>query len=377
MAVTYNPLKEITFTDSPQFVFCNSDGSGGAATTFELDITIWKGAKTPIPTPETRKLILPAVPELGNATSAVFEVASFINKEIDNSFPIPTQFGVPTYNGDNGVWVSMTVQTDTDVELFTGATFFATSGVGLYRDGDNPGTNIVNEDGKVFGSQSPQLVFDHSKDYLVPIYIGDTSQNDVLKTNLGDIDLLGDGYVLNSADSRQQIAYVAFGSSLAGWAPLVQFEYYVDNLVSSIEKQRYYGEVNCFTGRPKSLKYLNRSGTISDFPINGADVETIAASKENFQNLKTFYNIEHHVDKTYRANAVKTIRLESNWVDESCNTMVEDMLTSKRVWYEFNNELFPCQIIRSTQQLINRVYGRAVGYTFNIQLATPELNKVV
>jgi hypothetical protein len=220
----------IAFCDSPQYIAATSDGVGGKATIWTCKVYVWHGIKSKSLDSADLAITLQtaAVPQLGDATTASFEISNYILDKIDVDQNPTIIYGSPTYNEDNGVWVRIEVDNDVDTPYQTplGNPNFCTGGYGLYVDGANPSTTIQDVQGVVFGHQSPTLLFNQGRDYVIPVFIGDGSTNDTLLTSSGSLALDTDlGFTLGSLESDQQIGYIILSSKDWNWINGEDFYY--------------------------------------------------------------------------------------------------------------------------------------------------------
>lgn len=376
--------KEITFTDSPQFVLIQ-DGSAFAETSVTVEVYVWEGLKTPRPPSSLRYTLNLATtdrPDIGvGATSVNFEISKFLREFIDVDEFIPTNAN--EYNEGNGVWYQYTAETLNSPKINSDVKF-ALNGWGKYSEGSNPGTTILAEDGKVFGNNSSNIIYDDGSDYLIPVYVGNTSTNTELQSlQGGDFLLAADlGFTLNSLLSSRQIAYVRIGKTLYGsaWEHNKVLDYLVnDNLSSSTTTYRC--TIECFKGEAKSLKYINSFGAQSQFPIRGKKDETLRFNRTRYDNLNLDITLEYdvleHGVATFQANGKRIFNISTNWLYEDSNLMIEELLLSKYIWLEVGAEVVPVVITDANKKMINRTWSKQVGYDLTLEEANPLINQVI
>lgn len=384
MALTFAKYpQEISFIDSPQFVTIEYDSSLGAPTDkLFIEIRRWTGDKSSVPVAADHTLFqTPGDIGLGNFTNT-FEVATFIKEVVDFDDYIPT--GPTKYNEANGAWyqVKASLATTGGVPTVTATTQFATGGYGLYKSGTNPGTTIAAVDGMVFGAQGETMVFKDDMDYMIPVYIGDTSTNiEIQSPTAGDFDLNVDlGFVLNSTLSTRQIAYVRFGTTLYGvtWKEGTSLQYLINDVLST-NNFIHTAIIECNKSANMVLKFINQKGTMSSLPVNGKDEFTSQFTKTNYRNvvLDTNFNYDdtEHVNKTFISNGNEIIQVFTGWIYEDTNQMIQELLLSKTVWLDYGAIVYPVQIQDRTKRFINRTFNSEIGYDLTLRVAHSIINQ--
>ena len=203
---------------------------------FFISLKIWNGDKTSIPVDAVIDLALPPTTnvfdsETSEWTATVsFEISKYLESYIDDGVYI--QSSGTNYNGDNAVWYQYSASASGSGGgnfPVTSSVKLATSGVGYTTEGSNPGTTVASEDGKVFGNHSKKLIADPNGSYLIPVYIGDNSNNEEIRTKTQNITITSLGFTLNSINSGEQIAYIPLNSSTFGseWATNKEIKYQV------------------------------------------------------------------------------------------------------------------------------------------------------
>lgn len=396
MAVSFERGTQlITFCDSPQYVVLKSDS---ASTYLILNVYVWQGLKANKPSTPQRALRQDNLVADGSGdTYATFEVSNYISEFVENDTTvgntntrginsdiyIGTTYGATEYNGQNGTWYQFEADDSGVEEPISDLTKFATLGKGYYSHNMNPGTNTFNQANKIYGNHANVLFGDPTNEYIVPVYIGDDSNNKSIisggVTKTFDVDF---GFTLQSTDSAEQIGYIVLSGVDWGtaWDNGREFTYTISDQIAE-PFQFYTLKLFCGAGNPKSLKYLNTFGSVSDFPINGSDRDSVSIKKTTFTNdtidpVAGGYDVNGHVQTTFFVDAQQSVELETGWIDESANVMAQEMLISKWSWYEAYNFGQPAHITTSRLKFIYRLYGKQMGYTINIDIAQPLLNTV-
>lgn len=207
--------EDITFTDSPQWITAEDVGGVDPSTNYFIELRVWTGLKTSIPTTVTTSLFLPAVFVKLTETNVSFEISKFIQAYIENDIHVDTSS--VNYNGDNAVWYNFEISADSGSAVVTSDTKLALQGRGTTAEGSNPGTTVLEENNKLFGNYSDSLIVDVNGSYSAPVYVGDTSQNKGILLGIDNYVLFSTlGITLNSLDSAYQVAYIPINETTVG-----------------------------------------------------------------------------------------------------------------------------------------------------------------
>ena len=224
--------KEITFTGSPQWITARDEYAAAPADNFYISLYVWSGDKVANkPATPTEQRFLPAIAldlgEFGFITEVSFEISKFLEAYIEQSiFKYPTAIN---YN-DGAVWYSYKVSATGSGGgniPFESDTKLAVQGRGTVRELSNPGTTVANENNKVFGNHSTDLIVNTNGNYSIPIYVGGASTNKALRVGSTGITLTSLGVTLGSADNDKQIVYLPINSTTFGglWSEGKEIEY--------------------------------------------------------------------------------------------------------------------------------------------------------
>lgn len=226
MAETYTSLidlKAITFVSSPQHVSIQHLPAVGElrATSMQLKLFIWSGAKASLPSTPSRILNQAATLVVGGGTDETycfFKIDDFIASEL---IPVPALLN---YGVKNAVWYRVQVIADTALDPlednYLTTTNLATLGWGSHIGGANPGvTDASTLSGKIFNLVDRMNITSNVTSRL-SMYVGESSNNQKiglssLANGVGTSDLVGMKFkgvnqymdlgivpLLNSADSK-------------------------------------------------------------------------------------------------------------------------------------------------------------------------------
>ena len=381
---------QITFADSPCLIVLEDENLPIAVVTgFQIQLFIWRGDISSIPTNPEYTFNIEGIeqPHLNNSTFKYgdLEIGRFLKEYIKDGYIENDNI----YNGDNGCWYSTIIESNVTSPI-TSDTHFTTLGYSSLQNGVNKGTTILEENGQAFGNQGIKLVVSSDEDYIVPVYVGLTSSNLFFNNNLTSVSLQSLGITASSTLSQEQIGYVNFGKTLFGnqWTCGTKFRYDFSNsivvlsvftytfpiqlggVLPSVPEEEYDVLVEKTQSNCK-LKYRNSYGAYTELPCNGQFYEDLQIKRVTYQNeFLNPYDLDYdrHFERTQKVNGTKTFKVNTGWIFEESNIMVEELLLSKNVYLKVDGINYPVTITDSSKKYIDRRFKKQVGYSFNCKV---------
>ena len=250
---------------------------------------------------------------------------------------------------------------------------------GYSNDYENNGFDISDLNNRFFTNLGTLNVCTDGT-YRLPVYVGRTSTNQNVTTNLGDFDLDSDfGLTLNSDLSDEQFGYVDLGASQSligsNWTDGLIFEYNVDSLIASNPTlNKMY--VSCCQDGMK-LRYLNNLGVFMDYPVINMRV-TQTFKKSDFNNQTPVWNTDNntHLDEIYLSNGDTILQLSTGWVFEDADDMVNEILLSDEVYLIKDNIQYSVNILDNTKKRIDRNFKKQINYDLKLKLSQKIINRI-
>jgi hypothetical protein len=244
----------------------------------------------------------------------------------------------------------------------------------------NYGYDIDEMDARFFCNIPDVTYVDSEMTYTFPVYIGRTSNNRNLKTNIGDFDLDTDyGLTLNSNDSSLQIGYITIGKDnplfSIIWESGNTLKYNIDTLITSNPDLKDM-KIDCSNNACK-IKFLNSYGSYSEIPslLNKVS-QTFEKKSFNNQINKWDINDRSRVSEIYMNNGSEFIDVSTGWIDESSNIIIDELLLSKKIFLSYNDNIYPVIIINTKKENINRRFKNEIGYSFRFRISQKIINKI-
>ena len=295
--------------------------------------------------------------EVGNNNFVIFEIGELIKDYITYSFS--GSFGS---NGVN-VWVQTTATpNDGSSNLPAISTIMlAFDGVGYFEDGftitsstNSTTTQSLNRfKGSVTKLMSNTKIFRESQEILqIPVLAN-------LSVNSGSDVLAGAiAYAASTSATLTSVDIVTGGST--------------ETIL--VEEQ----PCNKFTNMP--VVFVNKLGALQKVNFFLKSVESVAVQREEFKSntLTTggTYSINAHQYKNRNINSRETIILNTGYVDDSYNLVIEEILTSNRCWLFKDNSYLPIVPQDSGVTFQTSLNDKLANYTMTFKYAFDKINTI-
>ena len=277
---------------------------------------------------------------LKNATSnrTVFEIASLARDYVDISFAgttivadtVAISYVITTYTGLDGTGTGTAQSAVTHTGL---------DGYSRFRDGVN--TELGND-----------------KD---PTYVGDCG---------------GDGIIYLPDNTAGTIIGVDDDENLT--------TYSISTSATSLDtSDRTYNITRVCNPKYSNIKsvYINRFGMFQEFYFFLKNIETFNTKEEKFKrNIFTYstssYNNKDHQTKVFNKNGRTKLTLNTDYIDECYNEVIQDIMLSEYVWVYYD-VWRPCSIVTSSLTHKTSVNDKLIQYTLEVEFANDHINNIV
>ena len=349
----------------------------------KLTIAIYSGAFNASPT-TTYELIKN---EVANNNYVIFEIGELIKDYIAYSFS-----GTFGSNGVN-VWVQTTATpirsnpADGALDAIT-TIMLAFDGVGYFEEGfditqtTNSATtqNLTRHKGSLKTLMSNTTI---SREFQEVLYIPVLAN---LSVNSGS-DTLSGATTVNFKNGSSTVSTVtvptgvsnsnnaiAYATSTTATLTSVDIVTGGSTETITIEEQ----PCNRFTNLP--LVFVNKSGALQKVNFFLKSLESVNVEKEEFKtNTLTTgatYSINAHQYKNRNINSRETIVLNTGYVNDSYNQVIEEILFTKRCWLFKNNQYLPVIPQDKSVQFKTSLNDRLANYTMTFNFAFDKINTI-
>jgi hypothetical protein len=347
----------------------------------DLTISIYTGTyqASPSTTYQLRKN------EVANNNFVIFEIGELIKDYIDYSFN-------GTF-GDNGlnVWVK-TVATPrnsagTSLDAIT-TNMMAFDGVGYFENGFTTetqtngsttlslsayvgSTTVLMSNNKIFREQSEIL--------KIPVLAN-------LSVNSGSDTLTG-ATTVNFKNGATTVTSVTVGTGIDTTDTTIEYATSTSATLTSVDIVSDSGTetitveeqpCNKFTNYP--ITFINRSGALQRINFFLKSIDSINIEREEFKaNTLTTgatYSLNNAQYKTRNIMSRESITMNTGYVNDSYNQVIEELLMSPRVWIEKNSQQLP--VIPQNRQVTFKtsLNDRLSNYTIDFKYAFDKINTI-
>jgi len=133
---------------------------------------------------------------------------------------------------------------------------------------------------------------------------------------------------------------------------------------------------------PIQMVFINKNGIPQDFYFFLKSIENVTVKSENykrniFKQSTSNYNTKDHQIQTFNKNGKKRFTLNTEYVIEQYNEVIEDILLSEYVWIYWNGVVRPVTVITSSLLKKTSLNDRLIQYTLEVEDANDIINNIV
>ena len=374
MAEAYNSninFKEIVFANSPQYLSLEHlpDGAVGKANSISAEVYVWVGDKGSIPGSPTYTLNQKAstITAGFDNTFAVFEVAGYI-KEVIEQIPVASN-----YNTKAAVWFKIKAIADTSATYYDSGVFLATLGYGDYTAGANPGVASAVDLSKVMFGVSERFKTTSNIGNRYSFYVGESS-------NLVSVEKIGETALtptVGSTLSNRQFITIDNPTlnPVGDETGIVQLKYNTSLLVN------YYFESYSMKSQGVEVVYFDRYGVQVSMQFMGRADDSFTLKRKTYTNIlvnrTTIYDPSEHNKKTFNIQRQKSVTVNTGVIESGQVEQLKDLLNSYKVWFiNSDGDFIPVSVKDTNFNPKSDIYDKIHDYTFNFEVANPDINQV-
>jgi len=373
----------------------------------KLQLYIYEGTGDSTPDPEDLKYTIVKA-ELEGNNYVVFEISELVRDYIQIKYdgeydsyvvlvnPIITAFD------ENGNPLSSLTVTPSDYYN----QFVATEGYGYFEEGINPDF----DEGLMMSEGTIYRVNDRSVN--IPVYTGSTnsvafrlngetvySKNVVYTDPANPTTSEAIQYIASdsnsTADSYKERVLEA-GGVFEDNSLLEAFEDVVDigavdevwvNYTNATETRTKILKVktfDCSKYEPIRVTFVNKYGALQDLYFTRRSNESLNIKKEGYKasvmDFANFsYDTSEHQMRTLNLVGNDSITLNTDYIDESCNEHIKQLMLSEQVWMTRltdEEKIVPLKLKTQSLQLKKRVNDKLVQYSMEFDVAADKINNI-
>lgn len=373
----------------------------------KLELYIYEGAKDTSPDTADLKYTIQKA-ELEGNNYVVFEISELIRDYIEtkydgeyDSYTVWVNPVITAFESDGSTISSPTV-TPSDYA----SQFIATDGYGYFEEGINPDF----DEGLMMSEGTIYRVNDRSVN--IPVYTGSTnsvafrlneetvySKNVVYTDPANPTTSEAIQYIASdsnsTADSYKERVLEA-GGVFEDNSLLEAFENVVDigavdevwvNYTNATETRTKILKVktfDCSKYEPIRVTFVNKYGALQDLYFTRRSNESLNIKKEDYKaSVMDFVNFSYdtseHQMRTLNLVGNDSITLNTDYIDESCNEHIKQLMLSEQVWMTRltdEEKIVPLKLKTQSLQLKKRVNDKLVQYSMEFDVAVDKINNI-
>lgn len=374
MAEAYNSrinFKEIVFANSPQYLSLEHlpDGAVGKANSISAEVYVWVGDKGSVPGSPTYTLNQKAstITAGFDNTFAVFEVAGYI-KEVIEQIPVSSN-----YNTKAAVWFKIKAIADTSATYYDSGVFLATLGYGDYTAGANPGVATAADLSKVMFGVPERFKTTSNIGNRYSFYVGEDS-------TLVSVEKVGETALtptVGSTLSNRQF----FSLDTPTLNPVGDESGVVKLVYNTSAIKNYYFESYSMKNQGVEVAYFDRYGVQVSMQFMGRADDSFTLKRKTYTNIlvnrTTIYDPSEHNKKTFNIQRQKSVSVNTGLIESGQVEQLKDILNSYKVWFiNSDGDFIPVSVKDTNFNPKSDIYDKLHDYTFNFEVANPDINQV-
>lgn len=131
---------------------------------------------------------------------------------------------------------------------------------------------------------------------------------------------------------------------------------------------------------PFKVTFVNKYGALEDIYFDLVRRNTTETTydkfKRNIVSSTGSYSINEHQTKTFNQTGKDSFTMNTDYVDESFNETLEELLLSKKIWITENGQVLPIICKTKSLQKKTSLLNQLVQYEFGFEYAFDKINKV-
>ena len=352
----------ILLTKSPYYI----TELGALGFTSDIEIRIWGGAMNSEPA-ITYNIIKQALSS--TETSVLFEISKIIEASFNH---LPNQQDLVGVAKTNALWVN--------VKSFQGTanidkTWLALDGYSNFHDGVNyqPSDSVLISERILYHYEGLPIRF--------PVHVEGIAKANTVEFRLGTTVVSTSDYtaLINSVNSYDKIQYPELSGQLPGAVDNVVIKNSIGTIIDTLTIEA----TTCSRYTPYVVSFINKFGANQELVFGLVSKERVTVTKQSY-NRQTLeinagvpsYNTGRHKYKGYNANVMESIKLNTNYIHESLNPTLEQLISSEAVWLTVDGVTLPVNVKTTNLDYKKSVNEGLINYTLEFDYAFNKRNNI-
>tara|TARA_R100000329_G_scaffold88103_1_gene74098 strand:+ start:4465 stop:5394 length:930 start_codon:yes stop_codon:yes gene_type:complete len=133
---------------------------------------------------------------------------------------------------------------------------------------------------------------------------------------------------------------------------------------------------------PIQMRFINKNGVPQDQYFFLKSVENVNTRSETFKrNIFTYsssnYDVKSHQTQTFNKTGKKRFTLNTDYIAEAYNAVIEDIMLSEYVWIYYDSKWHPVTVTTSALQKKTSLNDKLIQYTLEVEDANDIINNIV
>lgn len=131
---------------------------------------------------------------------------------------------------------------------------------------------------------------------------------------------------------------------------------------------------------PVKVMFFNRYGAQQEVWFFRKSVQSLSASREEFKrsivNSVGVYDVLEHPRSNFNVGSKRKITINTGYVDESYNSVVQEIIQSEKVWIEQDTVISPMIVSTNSMTFKTSVNDKLVDYSLDLDFAYDEIQNI-
>ena len=148
-----------------------------------------------------------------------------------------------------------------------------------------------------------------------------------------------------------------------------------NNIFYTLRKTR------CTIHEKKKLIFTNKYGALQELWVQFKSSTSITKSSDdfkraNFDTSSLSYNTYEHQKKTFNVIANERITVNTDFLLESMNEPIKQLMMSEQVWLDEEGTISPVNVMNTETQIKTNLNDKLIQYTFELEYAFNKINDI-
>jgi hypothetical protein len=124
--------------------------------------------------------------------------------------------------------------------------------------------------------------------------------------------------------------------------------------------------------KPAKVSFVNKFGAIQDVWFFKKSIESLNVTSEKYKSntiVNGTFSLLKHQKQNFNVEGIKKITLNTGYVDESYNEVMQQVLLSEMVWMEIDSVITPMNVTTNSLTFKTSVNDRLVDYKIDLEYA--------